>query len=344
MLCVDHILDVLFRWAPKSLAWEKDNIGLLVGTPAQRVDRILVCLDVTEAVVDEAIDRNANLIVAHHPLIFHPLKSLRLDTAQGRSIEKLLRNGISVIAMHTNADAASAGLNRALAERLGLRNLRPLDAARSQLKRLECMISTTGIERTRIETMLPDLRVQSHFMREVGQDSLLLTLDATRADMPETLSALRLHLGEALLSHRCWALEDPLTDSGMGMLGELATELTAESFLHTVKELLACAMLRVTPYEENMSISRVAVCGGAGASLLRTAVSAGAQCMVTGDLTHHLFLDHAHEILLVDAGHFETENIFVEICSGLLANAPFQDSQKIDILKVRTNTNPVRFV
>jgi putative NIF3 family GTP cyclohydrolase 1 type 2 len=91
-------------------------------------------------------------------------------------------------------------------------------------------------------------------------------------------------------------------------------------------------------------VQREAVCGGSGSSYVRAAIAAGAQCFVTGDLTHHTFLDYGGDILLVDAGHFETERVFVELCAEVLESASFQDSEKISILQVRTNTNPVRFV
>ncbi len=343
MVYAASILDSLLQWAPASLAWDKDNIGLLVGSPSAQVTSVLVCLDITEAVVDEAIERGADLIVAHHPVIFRPLYSIRTDGAQGRILEKLLRAGIAAIAMHTNADAAPNGLNRALALRLGLTSLKPLDPAAGQLRRIELRLSGSDLL-TDIGEALSAMSVTDWHVQSIGGGGTLLVVDTEVGKVRGVTAMLNEHLGAAVVSRRTFALEDKLDDGGIGLVGDVEGGSEAGAFLAHVKERLGCAMLRSTHFEPGMIIRRVAVCGGAGSSYVRAAIAAGAQCLVTGDLTHHIFLDYGGDILLVDAGHFETENVFVELCGELLEKASFQDSEKIDILRVRTNTNPVRFV
>ena len=119
----------LFAWAPKALAAEWDNVGLLVGDPGREVRRVIVALDATADVIDEAVETGAELIVSHHPIMncaWHPVQTVRTDDRQGRDLSVLLRHDIAVICMHTNLDAARGGVNDVLAERLGLRELQPL--------------------------------------------------------------------------------------------------------------------------------------------------------------------------------------------------------------------------
>ncbi|MBN1446816.1 MAG: Nif3-like dinuclear metal center hexameric protein [Bacteroidetes bacterium] len=256
----------LLEWAPASLAWERDNIGLLIGSADREVTRVLVCLDVTAEILTEAVQRGAQCIVAHHPLIFHPLKSIQTDTTHGALLAGLLRANISVIAMHTNADAARGGLNTGLAALLGIRNGRRLDA-----------------------------------IDEVEQEQ------------------------------------------GIGVVGDLAEALHVRDFLSAVKKALGCSVLRCTPFAEDRLIRRVAVCSGAGSSYVPAAVATGADAFVTADLTHHTFLDFQSDILLVDAGHYETERLFISLCAEELQRRFFEDTQKIDILRTHTDTNPVWF-
>ena len=132
MVTCEKILSLMERIAPKSLAEEWDNVGLLVGSPRQEIKKILVCLDVSEAVIAEAIDIGANLILSHHPLIFRPLKSLRTDTPLGNRLQKLLINDIAAIAAHTNLDTAWGGVNDVLAAKLELTEVKPLDKSATE--------------------------------------------------------------------------------------------------------------------------------------------------------------------------------------------------------------------
>ena len=130
MPTVYEIENALYGWAPRELAADWDNVGLLVGSGASKVSRVLIALDVTEWVADEAIAQGAELIVAHHPLMncrWHEVQSVVDDNAQGRTITKLLRNGVSAICMHTNLDAADGGVNDILAQKLGLEGLSMLN-------------------------------------------------------------------------------------------------------------------------------------------------------------------------------------------------------------------------
>ncbi|MBR9974373.1 MAG: Nif3-like dinuclear metal center hexameric protein [Bacteroidetes bacterium] len=341
---IKDILDTLQAWAPPAVAWERDNIGVLVGDAAQEVTRVLVCLDITPEVVEEAVREGAQLIVAHHPVIFHPLKSLRTDAPQGALLAALLTHGIGVIAAHTNADAARGGLNHELARRLGLTDVSVLDPAQGQQRRLWLRLPR---DPALIDTLLAALRdTDNADAVQSGGDDDSVTIEVTapswrvrivRSLVERTLGDLPFTLSEA-------RLEGPVPEYGIGAVGTLGSALPVRDFLSGVKSALGCEMLRVSTFEEEQRIRRVAVCSGAGSSYIRSAMAAGADALVTGDLTHHYFLDHRDGILLVDAGHFHTERLFIELCAGMLEKWSFENSKKIDILQARTNTNPICFV
>ncbi|MDT8323808.1 MAG: Nif3-like dinuclear metal center hexameric protein [Bacteroidota bacterium] len=341
MLHIRDILSGLLEWAPASLAWERDNIGLLVGAADDEVRRVLVCLDITPAVVEEAVAREATCIVAHHPVIFHPLTSLRTDRHPGSMYAALLRAGISVIAMHTNVDAARTGLNHALADLFDLRGRRRLDAVRGQRRLLTVRLDAAAEwEQTQeFAARRDDVALIAQYA-EGGRHVLQFDLPSWEVDALR--ARLRASYGDVPV--QVTALEDTLSSHGIGVVGEIDVPMQAEAFLATVKQKLGCSMLRCTPFDAETTIRRVAVSSGAGGSYVRSAVSAGADALVTGDLTHHTFLDYARDILLVDAGHYETEQLFIRLCAEELERRVFDGKQKIDILRTQTDTNPVRFV
>ncbi len=127
MVKCQSIMDAMNRIAPKRLAEEWDNPGLLVGSPAQPVSRILICLDVSDRAIEHAIRSGVQLIISHHPLIFRPIKQVRTDLPLGSRLQKLLKHDIAVFAAHTNLDIASGGVNDVLAEALGLTAIRPFE-------------------------------------------------------------------------------------------------------------------------------------------------------------------------------------------------------------------------
>lgn len=343
MLRVTDILSELLSWAPPAIAWDRDNIGLLVGRRDASVSRVLLCLDVTPEIVGEAVDAGAELIIAHHPIIFHPLKSLRTDEMRGAMLAELLRREINVIALHTNVDAARLGLNHMLAQSLGLREIEALDPVKGHLRVLSLRISRAEGE----AVVLPTLAgAEEH----VEYDSFVLEHDWMRIDLraPSWRTAeIRRDFGVRLAdiphSFSEYRIEDGLPGYGIGSIGSLPQKMDVQTFLAGIKDALACRMLRVSPYGQERMIHRIAVCSGAGSSCIPTAIAAGADALVTGDLTHHVFLDYQKDILLVDAGHYETEHLFIGLCAARLETAVFGNNEKIDILQARTNTNPIWF-
>jgi len=237
MPTASQIAAVLEEMAPLHYQESYDNAGFCVGNPQTTVTAALLCVDVTEAVLDEAIAAGANLIISHHPVIFKGLKQLTGKTYTERIVEKALKNNLTLYAAHTNADSVRGGVSEAMADKLGLVNRRILDTRSGELV---------------------------------------------------------------------------TTEAGFGMVGDLPRPLAAADFLQIVKKCFGTPCLRYSQ-PPGGDITRVAVCGGSGASLLPNAVAAGATAFVTADCKYHDFFDADQRLMLVDAGHYETEEDVLQI-------------------------------
>ena len=212
-----------------------DNSGFLLGDPSVQCSGVLVALDLTEAVVTEAVNRGTNLIVTHHPFIFSGLKRLTDNNTSGRLVWKLIKNDMAVYAAHTNLDNLPWGINGVLCEKLGLRNARILRP------------------------------------------------------------------------------QEPGTEIGAGMVGELKTMLACETFLRRVKSNLKLPMMRVSEHLPEKKVRRVAVCGGSGSDFIGDALAAKADVYITADLKYHDFQRTDGRMVLVDIGHYESEQFAKEI-------------------------------
>ena len=265
---VSEILSYITEVAP--IHWQEsyDNSGLLVGDANALVDKVLLALDLTEKVIDEAIENSFHLVISHHPLIFKGLKNILVDDTTGRIITKAIKHDISIAAMHTNIDNSFYGVNRVLAEQLGLKDLQILRS--SQL---------SAISDQQLEIQV-----------------------------------------------------------GSGMLGMLEAEISENDFLKFVKEKLNVGAIRHSEFL-NKPIRKVAICGGSGAFLIDDAKRCGADVYVTADLKYHDFFDADNEILIVDAGHFETE----QFTKQLFADIILKKNPKFAVQISRVNTNSVNY-
>ena len=268
---VSEILSYITEVAP--IHWQEsyDNSGLLVGDANALVDKVLLTLDLTEKVIDEAIENSFHLVISHHPLIFKGLKNILVDDTTGRIITKAIKHDISIAAMHTNIDNSFYGVNRVLAEQLGLKNLQILRCQQSAV------------------------------------------------------------------SSQCSESESEF-QVGSGMVGVLENEMSENDFLKLIKEKLNVGAIRHTELL-NRPIRKVAICGGSGSFLINDAKRCGADVYVTADLKYHDFFDADNEILIVDAGHFETE----QFTKQLFADIILKKNPKFAVQISRVNTNSVNY-
>lgn len=354
------ILDAMERIAPRAMAEEWDNPGLLVGSPAQDVARILVCLDVSEAVIAQAVKQRADLILSHHPLLFRPVKKLRTDLPQGRMLAQLLKNDIAVFAAHTNLDSAPGGLNDLLVKKLGLVEARPLtESYREKYCKLAVFVPETHAEAVRAavgKAGAGQIGSYSHCSFQVkgtgaflpragaqpylGAVGALETVDEVRLEviLPEKIAPrvvramLRAHPYEAA-AYDLYPLENVIGATGLGRIGKLAQPQPLAAFAEQVKAALGLKHVRLAAADRNALVKKVALCGGSGADLVQKAAYQGADVFVTGDVKYH-DAQRALEcgVAVLDAGHFGTEFPVVAHLAAQLREIAAAEKWDVEIL------------
>ena len=259
MTMIRSIIDAIEAYAPLRLQEDYDNSGLQLGFPDTPVSKVLVSLDISEEVIDEAIAKGCNLVVSHHPLIFRPLRSISGASWQQRCVIKALSEGIALYSAHTNLDNVRGGVNYKIAEMIGL---------------------SGGLE----------------WLRPVCAD-----------------------------------------EAGSGVIGELPCGEDAGEFILRLKEIFGVECIRHNCTQKK-TIRRVALCGGAGAFLMKDALEKGADCFITGELHYHDFFD-GEGMILVELGHFQSE----QFTSCLLRDIIHESVPEVEILLAETQTNPIRY-
>lgn len=327
----------MHQWAPPSIKLSYDNVGLLLGDPSAPVTKVLVCLDVTEAIVDEALEKNCELIVSHHPLIFQKISSINPTDEQGRIIYKMIRNDISLLSAHTNLDAALDGVSFVLANNLGLDDLQFLDRNYNISRKISL---TTSVEDDQAVLKLLNYysAEEAHYYevdgRKEGQKYFEAIID--QHNVSQLQKALEI---EGLLkrgSFQEMEVVSPTNNFGMGVLGRYPDQGIAMSeFLHLVCRALDVPSVRFSGGAER--IRKVAVCGGAGISLKKAAMKAGADAFVTADIKYHDYFTEKKNFLLVDAGHYESEFPVVEAVRKELSEA----FEHIHVEATENVTNPM---
>ncbi len=257
---IREIIGALEDFAPLALQDGFDNAGLQIGL-TEDVDAtgVLLSLDVTEEVVDEAIVRGCNMVVSHHPLLFHPVKSITGNDYIGRIIMKAIKNGIVLYAAHTNLDNAPGGVNHKIASRLGLSDLQWLEP-------------------------------------KTGQDG------------------------------------------GSGLIGTLASPVSKEGFIQQVKKTFRVECVRHNDWHGE-TIQKVALCGGAGAFLIPKAIEIGADAFVTGEIGYHRFFGHEDDVLMLEIGHYESEQYTAEILHDIITAA----DPALPIHTTQLRVNPIHY-
>jgi dinuclear metal center YbgI/SA1388 family protein len=328
------IMDAMDKLAPRHLAEEWDNVGLLLGSPAQAINKVRIALDVTESVVTRAIADQVDMLIAHHPVIFKGLQQIRTDLPQGRLVAALLKADIAVYASHTNLDIADKGVNDVLARCFGLEAVEPLTVSSTEsLCKLVVFVphshadevrkaiagagagnignySHSSFQTTGTGTFLPLAGANPY----IGQQGRLECVEEVRLEtiLPERIlrrvikAMLKVHPYEEA-AYDIFPVKNHGKVYGLGRIGKLTSPLTLEKFAHMVKARLGAAGLRLVGAPDKV-VSKVAVCGGSGANLLHKAAFAGADVLVTGDVKYHEAQDAlAAGLALIDAGHFSTE-------------------------------------
>ena len=368
-MTVRDIGQFLEDWAPAWTAWENDVVGLQIGDPGRAVRRVLVSLDVTPDVVREAAAMGAELILSHHPILLRPPKSIRTDEPLGALLHELARKRISVLSAHTNLDFAIGGVSFALARALGLAGARFLSHRKGLLAKLVVFVPETHADvvadalaqagagvigqytdcsfRTPGTGTYRGSRDSHPFL---GKPMVLEHTAEVRLEMivPRALVGGAVRAMETVqpydkVAYDVYPVENPSSDSGEGVIGELPREMTLRSFLALVRSSLGARMLRFTGSTARR-LRRIAVCGGSGSALLETAVAAGADAFVTADIRYHAFHEASGRIVLVDAGHYETEHVILRPLADRLRAFAKAQGDRLTVSVTRQRTNPVQIV
>lgn len=340
---IKDVITILESWAPRSYQESYDNSGLLVGNPDTPVTAALVSLDCTEQVVEEASSLGCNLIVSHHPIIFKGIKSLTGKSYVERTVMSAIRKDIALLAAHTNLDNVHSGVNRAIADKLELKDARILSPRRDTLSKLvtfapekhvqpvlaalhkagagqighykDCSFRVMGTGSFRPDQLAkPSIGVAGQ-MEEVLESRIEVIFDthATR----EILTALRSAHPYEEVAYYLTRVDNENQDVGAGMIGELATPEEPIAFLKRLKRVMNVKVVRHTPLI-GRSIKKVALCGGSGSFLIPEALRHQADVFISADLKYHEFFDAEGKIVLADIGHYESEQFTKDLILAVL--------------------------
>jgi dinuclear metal center YbgI/SA1388 family protein len=311
--------------APAGYQEEYDNAGLIVGDPTAAVRGVLVCLDSTEAVLDEALAMNCNVVVAHHPIVFKGLKRITGRNYVERVILKAIKNDIAIFAIHTNLDNMYVqGVNTKIAEQLGLVHTRIL-APKRVLKRLEVYLPQPEILAAILQKLnLEQVQVVPGKLEVIFSSAL--EREIIGLVQKETPTA----------QWQVWPLETASAGIGAGIIGELPQAMSGQEFLGHLKSSMQVNVVRHTALLAK-EVRKIAVCGGAGGFLLSQAIQQGADFFVTADYKYHEFFDADGHLTIADIGHYESEQFTVQLLQEIIS----QKFSNFAAYCTKVNTNPV---
>lgn len=364
-MTIDTIIKYLESWAPKEISWERDNVGLQVGNKEQALTNILLCLDVNENVVEEAIKKRCNLIISHHPLLFNPLKNIRPGSRISELVTMLIKNDITLYSAHTNLDFTKDGVSFQLAKKLRLNSIRFLKNLSDNLIKLVVFVPKDYVESVAEAIHSNGGGIIGEYSNcsfringkgtfkgsdksnpSVGKKGKIEFVDEVRLeilvnnfDLPAIIQAMKVAHPYEEVAYDLYTLKNENVNFGMGAIGQLAQALSQKDFLEYVSQNLGIKNFRYTKGKNK--IKNVAVCGGSGSDLLNTAISAKADAFITADIKYHTFQDAEDNLLLIDAGHYETEIFILDELKLRLDN--LLKNNKSKVLKFKGSTNPVSF-
>ena len=361
-LSVSNIAAALEAFAPTQLQENYDNAGLITGSPDQPVTKALLSLDCTEEVIDEALKKGCNMIVAHHPIVFSGLKKITGSNYVERTIIKAIKSDVAIYACHTNLDNVREGVNQIICEKLGIRNPRILRPMRGQLFKLHTYVPNEHANKLR-DTLFArgagdignysecsfNILGQGTFRGNddsnpaIGEKGKRETVNETKIEVifpgwkkSDVLRALKEgHVYEEV-AYEIYPLENVYQETGAGLIGELDEAMNGQAFLGHLKSSMQLEIVKHTRLIKS-KVKTVAVCGGAGISFLKDAMGQKADAYITADVKYHQFFDADGKILLCDIGHYESERFTPELFQRILK----RNFPNFAALLSKTNTNPV---
>lgn len=362
---IKEIVSALERFAPLPLQDGFDNAGLQIGLTDAETTGALLCLDVTEPVLDEAIAAGYNLVISHHPLIFKGYKSITGKDYVERCILKAIKNDIAIYSAHTNLDNAPGGVNFKIAEKIGLTNVHILDEKENSLVKLVTFVPSAHAETVRkalfsagcgnignYDSCSYNLEGEGTFRAQEGTRPFCGTIGELHHEAEVRIETILpiYKKGEAIKAliaahpyeepaYDVYPLQNSWSQAGAGVIGELETPETELEFLKRIKRTFEVGCLKHNKLSGRL-IQKVALCGGAGSFLIPQAIRSEADVFITGEIRYHDYFGRENDILLAEIGHYESEQytkeIFYSIIRDLFPNIALQLS--------KINTNPIKYL
>ncbi len=360
---IKEIIDSFEEFAPLALQEDFDNSGLNIGNAENNISGILICIDITPDVIEEAISHKCNLIVSHHPLIFSGLKKITGSNYVEQAVILAIKNDISIFCGHTNFDQVFEGVSAKMCEKIGLKNLKVLAPKTEFLKKIVVFVPVDHAEKVRQamfeagaghighydncsynisghgsfradENANPFVGItgETHFENETRIEMIFPAFIEKKI----ILAILNNHPYEEV-AYDVYKLENKWNNIGLGMVGELENEMSEHDFMELLKKEFNISCIKHSSFL-NKTVKKVAVCGGSGAFLINTAKNSGADVYVSGDIKYHEYFSAENKIIIADIGHYESEQftkeIFYDIIMKKNPNFAVRFSEK--------NTNPIK--
>ncbi len=341
---IRNLLKELEILAPFALQENYDNSGFLLGDADAEITGVLITVDITEAVLDEAIRKKCNVIISHHPFIFSGLKKITSQNPQGRMLLKAIQHEIAFISMHTNLDNVKNGINGILAKKIGLKEVEILQPKEQMLRKLvtfcplshkervqealfeagaghignydSCSFQTQGTGSFRgNEAANPFVgeKGKIHFESEIRIEVIY----PVYKEQSIVKRLLETHPYEEV-AYDLYSLNNAFSTVGSGMVGILEKPVQVGTFFNHLKEILQIPCIRHSKFEEK-EIQKVALCGGSGSFLIQEAQKKGVDIFLTGDLKYHDFQQASQALILADIGHYESEQFAKELIYSFIS-------------------------
>jgi len=363
-MTIEEIITTLEEFAPLAYQEDYDNCGLLTGDRKQEATGALLTLDCTEEIIDEAVRKKCNIVIAHHPIIFSGLKKITGASYIERTIIKAIKQDIAIYACHTNLDNVHQGVNNKIAEKLGLGKLRILDPKPNLLKKIVTFVPASHHEKVlnalfqagagnigNYDNCSFNLEGSGTFRGNdfskpfIGRPNKLSKEKETRIETifemqnkDRIISALLGSHPYEEVAYDIYSLDNRHQLIGSGMTGEFKEAMDETDFLNHVKKTFRAPTIKHTK-KLARNIKKVAICGGSGRFLLKNAIRSGADAFITSDFKYHEYFDAENKLLLVDTGHFESEQFTPEIFYDIIQKK--FTTFAIHLSKI--NTNPINY-
>jgi dinuclear metal center YbgI/SA1388 family protein len=363
-MTISSITNILEKIAPLYLQESYDNAGLIVGRKEMTCSGVLVALDATEEVVKEAISTQCNLIVAHHPIVFKGLKQFNEKNYVEKAIMLAIKNDIAIYACHTNLDNVINGVNGVIADRFGLTGQKILQPKTGLIQKLVVFCPIDAFEKVQSALFAAGAGEIGNYSEcsfvsegtgsftpnefanpQLGENGVRTNYNEKKIEVIFPLwkqsdvvrAMVEAHPFETV-AYEILSLANPHQEFGSGLIGDLPHPMEESEFLGFVKSVFDLTVIRHTSILDK-KVQKIAICGGAGSFLTAAAKSVGADVLITSDIKYHEFFDAETKILLIDIGHFESEQFTIDLFYDILS----QNFPNFAILKTQVPTNPVHY-